>query len=115
MERAKRILSFVMLTVFLSAYLASSLHVHPEIPEGPQCQQCTHHIPHAGHIGIGDGSLSCCVLCHFLGLPFVLPLTVGTPSLDRQSGTLCEIPQKPFVAAHLRLAPSRAPPVLSLA
>jgi hypothetical protein len=113
MEKARRVISFILLTVFLSAFVASSLHRHPaHEPDGVECAQCVHHLPHNGHIASYDGGLSDCVLCHFIGLPFVISLALAILPSARLIRTLFSSLRRPFVSAHLRLAPSRAPPVL---
>lgn len=115
MEKVRRIVPAVLLAVYLSAVLAFSFHRHPEHRQGPDCEQCIHHLPHAGHIGTDEGALSDCVLCQFLGIPYtwtrsatlLLPvgLCTGLISLLRE-------PFLSFCPQHLR---SRAPPVLRFA
>ena len=77
-QRKRHIIAWVLLAVFVPAVLASSLHTHPEVVDSAaECSQCAHHVPHDGHIGADNGGIRDCVLCHFLGLPFVAPLLLS--------------------------------------
>ena len=113
MEKARRIISFLLLAGFLSAFMASSLHRHP-VSDAAEvaCAQCVHHLPHNGHLSSYDGSLSDCVLCHFIGLPFVVSLALAILPSARLISTLYSSLRRPFISAHLRLSSPRAPPVL---
>jgi hypothetical protein len=78
-ETTKRHISaIVLLAVFLPMLVLSSLHVHPETHlEDEHCEECMHHVPHAGHMGSQTTCSFDCVLCQFLTLPFlVAPLVV---------------------------------------
>ena len=115
MERRRRIFAILMLAVFLPSFAVSVLHRHPEIPiSDTQCAQCVHHHPHQGHLRAFDGGISDCVLCHFLGLPFVATIAAAvlTPAKRPVSiYILCNrFSEAPFLS-HNR---SRAPPVFSL-
>lgn len=63
----------MLLAVFLPMFVVSSLHVHPVAHSATdECEECVHHLPHAGHIGsVAIGCFSDCVLCQFLSLPFL--------------------------------------------
>jgi len=114
MEKMRRYIGVFLLTVFLAAYGTSSLHKHPEQHEDAVCLECVQH-HHSNHIGTYDGGLSDCVLCHFLGLPFVIALASAIlPGASLIRSLFTDL-RRPFVSAHLRLAPSRAPPVLYFA
>ncbi len=116
MDKKRTFISLVLLTVFLSAYLTSSVHKHPQRESDTVvCEKCVHHLPHSGHLSAYDGGLSDCVLCHFLGLPFVITLAMAILPAARLLRTLYSNLRGPFVSAHLRFSPSRAPPVLSFA
>ena len=110
MERTRRLISVFLLTVFLSALTVSSVHRHPVHQEGPLCEACVHHLPHAGHIGAHDGGLSDCVLCHFLGLPFILALTAVLLPLLRLLRRVSAPVRTAPVSACLQTLRSRAPP-----
>lgn len=114
MEKKRRILSLILLAVFLPAFFASILHTHQEIIEiSAECTECVHHLPHAGHVRAYDGGLSDCLLCHFLGLPFVISLAaVILPSAHRFD-FLYSFLSRPFVTSVVRLGQTRAPPVFS--
>ena len=114
MEKKRRILSLILLAVFLPAFFASILHTHQETIEiSAECTECVHHLPHAGHVRAYDGGLSDCLLCHFLGLSFVISLAaVILPSADRFD-FLYSFLSRPFVTSVVRLGQTRAPPVFS--
>ena len=114
MEKLRRHIGLLLLAVFLSAFVTSVLHRHPAVVvETVVCDACAQHLPHSGHIGDDNTALSQCVLCHFLGLPFLVVLTLAILPSARLIRTLFTALRSPFVAEHLRLAPSRAPPVVS--
>ncbi len=116
MDKKRSIISLVLLTVFLSAYMTSSVHKHPQQEsEAVVCAKCVHHLPHAGHLSSFDGGLSDCVLCHFLGLPFVITLALVILPAASLIRTLYTVLRRPFVSALMRYSLSRAPPVLSFA
>ena len=115
MEKVRRIVSTFLLAVYLSAVLASTFHRHPEHSEGPACEQCVHHLPHAGHIGAYEGSLSDCVLCQFLGIPYVLTLAAALLlPLCLFGGTISPL-RETLISSYRQRTRSRAPPVLSFA
>lgn len=76
--RRVRFFSKVMLAVFLPALILSSVHKHP-VPENEseECYECVHHLPHAGHLSAGHSGIHECVLCHFLGLPFLSSVRIA--------------------------------------
>lgn len=114
MDKKRRIFSFLLLAVFLPAFLASVLHTHQEvIPASEECFDCARQHHHSGHISAYNGTISNCVLCHFLGLPYVIgaaaiflyPAELGKPFYSFSS--------KSHHAAILRNNHTRAPPVFS--
>ena len=114
MEKRRRILSLILLAVFLPAFFASILHTHQEAIEiSAECTECVHHLPHAGHVRAYDGGFSDCLLCHFLGLPFVISLAAVILPAAHRFDFLYSFLSRPFVAAVVRLGQTRAPPVFS--
>ena len=73
MERRARIGSTFLLAVYLTALAGVFMHRHESAAQSqePECEQCVNHMPHAGRLTAFSGGLSDCVLCHFLGLPYV--------------------------------------------
>lgn len=67
-NRKRKIVSWMLLAVFVPMLLLSSLHIHGYEQTGDdQCTECVHH--HCGgHIGQQTLSLHECVLCQFLTL-----------------------------------------------
>lgn len=105
--------SAVLLAVFLPMLLLSSFHVHPEAHlEEDECQECVHHVPHAGHFTSGTTCGFDCVLCQFLTLPFLLaPVVVFKAKRFIHIAPLCCVEQG--VALGVRGAVfGRAPPSL---
>ena len=103
--------SAVLLAVFLPMLLLSSFHVHPEAHlEEDECQECVHHVPHAGHFTSGTTCGFDCVLCQFLTLPFLLaPVVVFKAKRFIHIAPLCCVEQG--VALGVRGAVfGRAPP-----
>ena len=116
MEKRRRILAAVLLAVFLPAFLASVLHDHPAAAaEVAECMECVHHHPHAGHISAYHGGISDCVLCHFLGLPFVVSLAAVILLSAALRRTFYLFSYRPHLAVFLNHLRSRAPPVFSAA
>ena len=62
----------MLLTVYLSIVLVSSLHIHPaSLWQIDECEQCVNHTPHAGHLTASDGWSHDCLLCQFLSFSYV--------------------------------------------
>jgi len=110
MEQRRRILSFLLLAVFLPAVLASSLHRHPH-EEAFSCIDCHHE---SGHLLPGAGGIDDCVLCHFLGLPYIAALAATVLPLVVRLKTDFGRQEQDIPAGSLRHNRSRAPPVLVL-
>jgi len=69
--RKRQAYSIFLLGIILPVLLLSSFHHHPSpYSEDTKCVQCTDHVPH-GHLST-DQHLSDCLICHFLGLPYLL-------------------------------------------
>jgi len=112
-ETAKRYFSsWALLAVFLPMLLLSSFHVHPEAHvEGDDCEECVHHLPHAGHISNLTVCSFDCVLCQFLTLPFlVAPLVVFTAKRWIHIAPQCLVEQG-VVSGVRGVVFGRAPPV----
>jgi len=77
-ETARRYYSsWVLLAVLLPMLIFSSLHVHPASHTGgDHCEECVHHLPHAGHISSQTFCSFDCVLCQFLTMPFLVAAAV---------------------------------------
>jgi hypothetical protein len=72
-QRTRRHISaVVLLAIYLSVLLLSSVHLHPETALGMDaCEQCVHHLPHGGHLSAGNGTAHDCLLCQFLSISYV--------------------------------------------
>ena len=112
MEKRRHIIATFLLAVLLPAFIVSFLHSHPEYPaDEHECEECLHHHPHAGHIVAGSGSFSDCVLCHFLGIPFIATLAAAFLPSARRLNCRCAFLHEACVEAFRQINLSRAPPV----
>ncbi len=67
----RKIAAFVLLAVYMSMLLVSSLHVHAKsFFAETDCEQCLHHQVHNGHLTASDGGQHDCLLCQFLTLSY---------------------------------------------
>ena len=110
MELRRRIISILLLAVFLPALLASSLHRHHhDSHEGAvECVDCHHQ---SGHLASGAQGLDECLLCQFLGLPFIIALLAAALPLDRRVEAFYGFLRQRVSPVGLRHNRSRAPPV----
>ncbi len=113
MEKRARIVSTFLLAVYLTALAGVFSHRHESADRShePECEQCVNHLPHAGHLNAFSGGLSDCVLCHFMGLPYVYTQTAALllPAFVYKSIDSLETAKT--VSAFSGLNLSRAPPV----
>ncbi|MBR1573994.1 MAG: hypothetical protein IJ652_03990 [Bacteroidales bacterium] len=116
MEKRRTVISALLLAVFLPALLSSVLHRHPEADRHiEECTACVHHLPHPGHLSALEGGISDCVLCHFLGLPYILAsLAAMLRPTPLMTVRYAWIRKSPAAAPSYRRT-SRAPPVLRFA
>ena len=111
-----KLYSFLLLAVFLPAWLLATLHTHPQTEANEvECAQCLHHLPHAGHLVAGNGEMGECVLCHFLSLPAMAAPLVVLLGFVPCSRSVRAFLQQRAASAYINLSKSRAPPVLSIA
>lgn len=77
MEKTRRIISTLLLLVYLAALSCVSFHRHGEgSSDSPECAQCVQHLPHQGHLSAYGGGFTDCVLCQFLTLAWLPALLV---------------------------------------
>lgn len=115
MDRKRTHISILLLTIFLSALLASSLHRHPtRAVDHTECAKCVHHLPHAGHLSSYAGPAADCVLCHFQGLPYLMALVATFFIATILISDIRDVSSRPAIAVFLRHLRPRAPPVSSL-
>ncbi len=108
--------SFLLLAVFLPAWLLATLHTHPQTDiQEIACAECLHHLPHAGHLVAGNAEMGECVLCHFLSLPVLVSPLVALMGPLSLGLALRPLLKQASLSAYFNLTQSRAPPVLSLA
>ncbi len=110
MELKRRIISLLLLAVFLPALVASSVHRHDSSAheETVECVDCHHQ---SGHLASGAQGLDECLLCQFLGLPFIIALLAAALPLDRRVEAFYGFLRQRVRAVGLRHNRSRAPPV----
>jgi len=88
MERMRKVSAWLLSSVFILMMAVSALHTHPDIltqETKVECERCAQDIHHGGHITAKLLYLHDCVLCHFLGLPYlfasILALTVSVATV----------------------------------
>ena len=106
----RKISAFILSAVFLPALVASSVHRHhPDGHEGTvECVDCHHQ---SGHLASGAQGLDECLLCQFLGLPFIVALLAAALPLDRRVEAFYGFLRQRVSPVGLRHNRSRAPPV----
>lgn len=74
----RRFAAWLLLLVFVPVMVATSLHIH-DLGEASsvECEQCLHHVHHAGHFNVYADHAYDCVLCQFAALPFVAAAVVA--------------------------------------
>ena len=75
--KRRKISASVLLAVFLPMLLLTSLHVHHEqLSQEFACVECTHHMPHAGHLTAAQASFDDCLLCQICHVPVLIAAVV---------------------------------------
>lgn len=71
----RQLSAWLLLLVFVPMMVLSSLHVHDygDTTEN-QCEQCVHHVRHAGHLNAISHHSFDCPLCQFASLPYLAPI-----------------------------------------
>lgn len=70
--------AWLLLLVFVPMMVLTSLHVHDyEETAVNQCEQCAHHIRHAGHLNAISNHSFDCPFCQFASLPYVAPIAAA--------------------------------------
>lgn len=109
-DKYRIVISRFLLIAFLLLQVVAALHTHKEHTELSHCMECVKHVPHPGHITVGDHQLDDCVICQLLAAPYLQPgaACVQTPT-DASALNICpDCHQWGFCApASIRL---RAPP-----
>lgn len=78
---SKRIVSaWILLAVFLSATVISSIHRHELSSESFACADCANHVHHQGHLVDGSLMLDHCLVCQFLCATYLGTATVAVAS-----------------------------------
>lgn len=110
MELKRRIISLLLLAVFVPAVFASSLHRHHHVSEeaAVECVDCHHH---SGHLISAVQGIDDCVLCHFLGLSFIVALDATLLPPASRLNAFYGVLRQAVPAAGPRHNRSRAPPV----
>lgn len=113
MERRRNIVATLLLAVYMTALAGVMCHRHEAVTqhEEPACEQCVNHQPHCGHLLSFSGGLSDCVLCHFLGLPYVYTNQAALVLPAFVCKSIDTLEQNFAVSAYSGLVKSRAPPV----
>lgn len=74
---SKRIVSaWILLAVFLSAMVVSTIHRHELSSESFACSDCANHVHHQGHLLDGSLQIDHCLVCQFLSTTYLATATV---------------------------------------
>ncbi len=107
----QRISSLIMLSVILPMVLIAPFHHHREqVPEDIQCESCSQHKPHCGHLTT-QTSTDECLICRLLAQQFS-PAETQSTCAPEQAGAIdtgCNCPDIPDCFTHH--SSPRAPPV----
>lgn len=110
--KKRQIAAWVLLAVFLPAYILASLHVHQTVDiSEEECYECEHHLPHLGHISSAKATIHDCLLCQLNRVPFVIPQTRITHNVQILPNALYIAPCQKTTAGVQGLIFPRAPPV----
>ena len=76
--RRRRIISALLLTLYLSCLVITITHRHDEAASiRVVCADCDNHVQHHGHIGALDNGHDACLICQALSMPILsVPFTV---------------------------------------
>ena len=77
-EKRRISVSRLLLLVFLSMLLVTSLHTHGGYVADTVCTDCVNHAPHAGHLSNGTIHMDNCLLCQLSTLPYLVPIVIFT-------------------------------------
>ena len=66
----RKIISSILLAVFLSIQALTILHIHSDVETVNVCHDCVAHVHHNGHLSSASFSIDNCLICQFLSLPF---------------------------------------------
>jgi len=108
-EKRRNLTGTLLLLIFVSMKLVTSLHTHGDVAAALPCSQCMEHVHHA-HLS-SPGTNGDCVLCNLLALPFLptdekVETDPATILLDKVHPTAVGLPVLPVETSS-----ARAPPV----
>lgn len=111
--RRRKIISYILLSVFIPMMIIISTHIHQTVSGGNVvCQLCINHIHHAGHLSTQGTSFHDCLICQLYGLPYVTPAaTVLTVFVLLTTMTLRPLRSVVILRSFNTYSP-RAPPVI---
>ena len=70
--RARRIIAWGLLVVFTTMMVFTSFHHHHYVMvDDGECVQCTHHLPHSGHISWHSLDTHNCLVCQLSQTPYL--------------------------------------------
>jgi len=103
----------VLLAIFVSMTLLSSLHVHEmSALASAECVECAHHVSHAGHLSTASHGIDSCVLCQFIGLPMIVCAAVTLVLLVRAAKVVQPVRVSRVCRRSVAVLSLRAPPFL---
>ncbi|MBR4621082.1 MAG: hypothetical protein IKO46_08865 [Salinivirgaceae bacterium] len=82
MKAKHKISAILLLAVFLTRIAVLSLHTHEPVYHADyECEQCTHHACHSGHLTEWQLADSECLLCQLCQLPYAMAMLISIASL----------------------------------
>ena len=95
--------------------LVSSVHVHPASAYATvACDECAHHLPHAGHLSTGGDLSHDCLLCQLLTFSYVAGAVAAVVCYCQTLNIRFTAPQVSIQLSVQGQVGLRAPPSLSL-
>lgn len=102
----------LLLLMYLTILVASTLHVHDNGHERIVCQDCLSHVVHNGHISQGTIMELDCLLCKTLQTSYTTPLVLSLSAAVLLVFTFSKQPTPDVVLHKVTLPSLRAPPVM---
>ena len=82
MKQRRNISALLLLAVFLTRIAVLAVHTHEPVYHADyECEQCTHHTCHSGHLTEWQLADSECLLCQLCQLPYAMALSIIVAAL----------------------------------
>lgn len=115
LDNKRHIAPWLLLAVFVSMLVLSSLHVHEDstATAETECTDCVHHSCH-GHLTQMATWTHDCVLCQFLTLTFVATAAVTLYIINKVGSKRIDVRRRNVCVAYSGIVGLRAPPAFSI-